>query len=89
MFKLLSAVEDNPKIWQGLYPGTWPNVSTSDGGGKPKTEFYWQLAVHVFADHNEYGPPFAHVQESASKKVRDPWVLKVKNQLNRYGHCFK
>jgi hypothetical protein len=83
VFKLLNAVEDNPEIRQGLYPGTGANASTAKGGGKPKTEFYWQLAVHLFADHEEYSAVFAGARESSSKKARDLWGLKVKNQLNR------
>ena len=86
VFKLLNSVEDIPEIRQGLYPGTGANASTASGGGKTKTEFYWQLATHVFTDHEEYGMPFLDVQKSSSKKTREPWVMKVKNQLNRYEH---
>ena len=41
-FKLLNVVEDDPEIRQGLYPGTGANVSTANGGGKPKTDFNTQ-----------------------------------------------
>ena len=84
VFKLLGTVEDDPEIRQGLYPGTGANASTANGGGKPKTEFYWQLATHLFADHEEYGAPFSDALNTTSKKAQDPWVLKVKNQLNRF-----
>jgi hypothetical protein len=84
VFKLLGGVEDNPEIRQGLYPGTGANASTANGGGKPKTDFYWQLATLLFADHEEYGTLFATAQESSSKKARESWLLKVKNQLNRF-----
>lgn len=84
MFKLLNAVEDDPEIRQGLYPGTGANASTANGSGKPKTEFYWQLATHLFGGHDEYGALFAGAQWSSTKKAREPWVLKVKNQLNRF-----
>ena len=53
-------------------------------GENQKTEFYWQLATHLFADHEEYGVPFLDALNTASKKARDPLVLKVKNQLNRF-----
>ena len=85
MFRLLNEVEDNPEIRQGLYPGTGANASTANGGGKPKTDFYWQLAVHLFADHEEYGGLLATAQQSTTKKDRESWVLKVKNQLNRFA----
>jgi len=77
-------VEDDPEIWQGLYPGTGANASSANGGGKPKTDFFWQLAVHLFSDHEEYGALIMGAQESSTKKARDPWVLKIKNQLNRF-----
>lgn len=79
MSKLLDEVEGNPEIKQGLYPGTG-----ADGGGKPKTEFYWRLAIHLFADNEEYSAPLAEAQRSSKKKDRAPWVLKVKNKLCRY-----
>ena len=84
-FKLLNAVEDNADIRQALYPGTGANVSAAKGGGKPKTDFYWKLATLLFADHEEYGALIAVAQESQKKKARDPWVLKIKNQLNRFA----
>jgi len=81
---LLSEVEDNCEIRQGLYPGTGANASTANGGGKPKTEFHWQLATHLFANHEEYGTLFEDAQRASTKKAREPWTLKVKNQLNRF-----
>lgn len=86
MLKLLSEVEDNREIRQALYPGTGANASTANGGGKPKTDFYWQLAVHLFADHEEYEKFFVEAKQSSLKKHREPWVLKVKNQLSRFAH---
>ena len=83
---MLSAVEDNRDIRQGLYPGTGANASSANGGGKPKTDFYWQLAVQLFADHEEYGTVIEEVRGSLMKKVWDPWVNKIKNQLNRFVH---
>lgn len=83
-FKLLNALEDDREIRQGLYPGTGANVSSANGGGKPKTDFFWQLAIQLFSDHEEYGTLIAGAKASSTKKARDPWVLKIKNQLNRF-----
>ena len=77
-------VEDDREIRQGLYPGTGANVSTANGGGKPKTEFYWQLATHLFTDHDDDGALFANTRQSSTKKAREPWILKIKNQLSRF-----
>jgi hypothetical protein len=79
----LNAVEDNPEIRQGLYPGTGGNASTAKGGGKPKTEFHMQLATQLFANHEEYGVPFASALQSSIKTERDSWGRRIKNQLNR------
>jgi len=72
-FKLLNAVEDDPEIRQGLYPGTGANVSTANGGGKPKTDFFWQLAVHLFSDNEEYAALIARAQKSSTEKGRFSW----------------
>jgi len=53
-------------------------------GEKPKTNFFWQLAVHLFSDNEEYAALITRAQKSSTKKARDPWVLKIKNQLNRF-----
>lgn len=84
VFRLLSGVEDDPEIRQGLYPGTGANASTTGGGGKAKTEFYWKLAVQLFADHPSLSEPFSAVRGTSVKKLQAPWVQKVKNQLNRF-----
>ncbi|KAF9237305.1 hypothetical protein BU15DRAFT_7126, partial [Melanogaster broomeanus] len=48
---LITAITDDEKICQGLYPAPGGNVSTKDGGGKPKTFWQYQLAVAIFANH--------------------------------------
>ena len=69
MLKLLSEVEDNREIRQGLYPGTGANASTANGGGKPKTDFYWKLALHLFteSESKESKHNTAEVIEEASE----------------------
>ena len=84
VFSLLNNLEEDREVRQGLFPGTGANVSTAGGGGKTKTEFYWKLAVDLFAGHQVYGVSFADAWESSVKKAREPWVLKVKNQINRF-----
>ena len=40
--------------------------------------------MELFADHEVYGVSFMDAQLSPVKKVREPWVLKVKNQITRF-----
>lgn len=78
---LISAITDDAEIKQGLFPPPGANVSTKNGGGKPKTEHQWALCVALFTEHPIYGPSFALV-ESAKDKER--WVNKIKNRLKKY-----
>jgi hypothetical protein len=78
---LISAITDDAEIKQGLFPPPGANVSTKNGGGKPKTEHQWALCVALFTEHPVYSPSFALV-ESAKDKER--WVNKIKNRLKKY-----
>ncbi len=75
---LVSALEDDKDIREKLFPPIGSNPSTQDGGGKPKTDFQYALAVAVFADHPIYGSMFAKAGSAVEKKG---WALKIKNRL--------
>lgn len=79
---LLTALTDNPEIQQALYPDVGANVSTSRGGGKPKTDHQWELCVCVFKNHPKYGAAFALAK---TKAQRTTWTNKIKNHLRRYA----
>lgn len=77
---LLTAITDNPEIQQALYPDAGANVSTSRGGGKPKTDYQWELCVCVFTNHPKYSASFALAK---TKGQRMTWTNKIKNHLRR------
>ncbi len=77
---LISMLEDNPVIKQGLFPLPGGNTSVSQGGSKPKIEYQYELARALFEDHEIYKDVFAQVKTSAEKGA---WALKIKNRLKR------
>lgn len=54
------------------------------GQGEKMTEFYWKLATRLFTNHRVYGASFADARASSVNKAREPWVLKVKNEIGRF-----
>lgn len=74
-WKLINAIRDDPSIRNGLYPKPGQNASTAQGGGKPKTEFYFALAIIMFKEH-----PAFNVEKMASVE-KSSWADKVKNCL--------
>ena len=50
----IAAITNDPLIKQGLFPSPGTNVSTSKGGGKPKTNHHYMVTVAIFGEHNVY-----------------------------------
>lgn len=82
MWLLINGIGDNEDIKNGLYPLPGGNTSLSKGGSKPKAEYHWALAFHIFENDIEYGEMITAAAKVA--KQRAVWGLKVKNKLSRY-----
>ena len=84
---LISAITDDPKIKQALFPSPGSNVSGSKGGGKPKTDFHWQLCQILFTNHVTYGPALSKVEACTDRKesvaLKRSWDIKIKNRLKK------
>ena len=78
---MITAISDDPEIKQGLFPSPGGNVSTQNGGGKPKTEHQWAICVALFKDHPVYSTSFALAQTA---KEKEKWTIKIKNWLKKY-----
>jgi hypothetical protein len=61
-----------------LSPSPGANVSTVKGGGKPKTDHHYALAVTLFAEHETYRDMFKLATEPKAKAA---WGKKIKNRL--------
>lgn len=85
-WSLITAISEDADVMRGLFPGPGANTSTTNGGGKKKTEFHFMLAVAIFADHEEYGADFARIEQAKSRKqksaLRQTWTGKIKNKLS-------
>jgi F0F1-type ATP synthase alpha subunit len=79
---LISILEEDEVIRQGLFPVPGANISVSQGGSKPKTDYQWMLAQRLFENHEKYRDMFALVQTPADKAN---WQRKIKNRLKRSG----
>lgn len=79
---LISAITNDQKIKQALYLSPGSNVSGSKGGGKPKTDFHWQLCQILFRVHDMYGPALQKVEECTDVKkhvaLKRTWGIKIK-----------
>jgi hypothetical protein len=80
-WSLISAITDDPAIKQGLFPSPGANVSTSKGGGKPKTDHQFALAAALFSEHSKYCEVFKLATSSKKKAV---WAKRIKNRLQKY-----
>jgi len=84
---LISAITNDPMIKQALFPSPGLNVSGSKGGGKPKTDFHWQLCQILFTDHEVYGPALRKAEECTVVKKcaawKRTWGIKIKNRLKK------
>ena len=79
---LMTAITDDDTIARALFPKVGPNPSTRSGGGRPKTDHYWELCKVLFTDHLEYGAAFAPALHG-DKTERKAWITKIKNRLCR------
>ncbi|KIM82048.1 hypothetical protein PILCRDRAFT_8279 [Piloderma croceum F 1598] len=86
---LISAITNDPMIKQALFPSPGSNVSGSKGGGKPKTDFHWQLCQILFTNHETYGLALCKAEECTIVKKRAAWKrtwgIKIKNRLKKMG----
>ena len=75
---------DNPAIKRALYPPEGTTPSSQKGGGKPKTDFQWQVCIELFVEDLKYRPAFtkAHaLSGKAASAARSSWAGKIKNWL--------
>ena len=79
----MTAITDDKVIEDALFPKVGPNPSTKSGGGKRKTDHYWEICKVLFTDHPEHGASFATALQGG-KKERGPWTTKIKNCLAWY-----
>ncbi|KAJ7672987.1 hypothetical protein DFH06DRAFT_1173981 [Mycena polygramma] len=84
-WSLITGIEEDEEIRDGLYPGPGAIKRT---GGKPKTHFYDALGVKLFADNPAYTEilaidPELSEAEQAKKKAEQRKLLagKVKNKV--------
>ncbi|KAF8174178.1 hypothetical protein K438DRAFT_2023231 [Mycena galopus ATCC 62051] len=78
---LVTAIEDDEEIRDGLFPGVG---AIKRKGGKPKTHYYYILAVTCFATHDKYQDAFAMDPESTEAQLaahRKLWSGKIKNRI--------
>ncbi|KAJ6583200.1 hypothetical protein B0H10DRAFT_1962287 [Mycena sp. CBHHK59/15] len=71
----------NRGIKQSLYPPCGPNVSTTNGSGKPKVNTQWKLAVLLLGDLDKYRDVLATCVKPNQKLVL---ANKMKNRLRAY-----
>jgi hypothetical protein len=75
---LISAITDDPIIKQGLFPSPGANVSTSKGGGKPKTDHHYAVALAIFGEHEAHRDAFRLATGPKEKAI---WGKKIKNRI--------
>ncbi|KAG8927477.1 hypothetical protein FRC01_007378 [Tulasnella sp. 417] len=76
---LLTSIEEDSDIRQGLFPGCGGNASTAKGGGKSKSKFHKALARMIFAGHGVHGDVYTR----ASPHEKKEWGKKIKNCLEK------
>ncbi|KAF8197818.1 hypothetical protein K438DRAFT_2016517 [Mycena galopus ATCC 62051] len=75
---MVALIGENAEIKQSLFPPCGPNASSQKGGGKPKTNAQWQLAVLLFGSMEKFKDAIAACTTAAQKRV---WANKIKNRL--------
>ncbi|KAJ6527138.1 hypothetical protein B0H19DRAFT_1335159 [Mycena capillaripes] len=81
-FAMITAIESDEEIRDGLFPGVGAIKRT---GGKPKTHFYYKVAVALFAEHPLYTDVFAIDPEQKAalrSQQRKLGIEKIKNKIN-------
>ncbi|KAJ6615359.1 hypothetical protein B0H10DRAFT_2220394 [Mycena sp. CBHHK59/15] len=76
--KLVALIMENKSIKQSLYPPCGPNASTTNGGGKPKTNAQWELCLLLLGDMEKYKDTLAAVK---TPKEKLSWGNKLKNRM--------
>ncbi|KAJ7911266.1 hypothetical protein B0H13DRAFT_2328479 [Mycena leptocephala] len=66
-------------IKRSLYPPCGPNASTQKGGGKPKVNAQWEVAVALLGDIEKYKDAIAACDTPKEKLV---FANKIKNRLS-------
>ncbi|KAF8183570.1 hypothetical protein K438DRAFT_1975044 [Mycena galopus ATCC 62051] len=72
---LITAIEDTALIRDSLFP---PVGAPKLSGGKPKSEYQYQLDKTLFAEHPKYTDAFTKAITPEEKKQ---WYKKIKNRL--------
>lgn len=79
---MVTAIENNEETRDGLFPGVGAIKRT---GGKPKTHYYYKIAVELFAEHPTYKDAFAidpNESRALKSQHRKLWIEKTKNKIN-------
>jgi hypothetical protein len=79
-WSLISAITDDPSIKQGLFLSPGTNVSTLKGGGKPKMDHQYAVAVAMFSEHEKFGETF---KLETGPKEKAVWAKQIKNRLTK------
>ncbi len=80
---LMTAITDDKIIKDALFLKVGPHPSSKSGGGKPKTDHYWEICKLLFMDHPKHGPAFAIALEGGKREC-GLWTTKIKNWLTQY-----
>jgi len=75
---------DDPAIKRALYPPVGMTPSSQKGGGKPKTDFQWQVCIELFGEDPTYVTSLAKARAlsgRATSAARSSWAGKIKNWL--------
>ncbi|KAJ6592762.1 hypothetical protein B0H19DRAFT_1365121 [Mycena capillaripes] len=73
--KLIQTIEERPLIRASLFP---PVGAPKITGGKPKSDYQYELAKKLFEKHPTYKDAFAKAVTAKGKKF---WYTKIKNRL--------
>lgn len=76
---------EHKQIKQSLYPPCGPNASTTNGGGKPKSNAHWDLFVLLLGDDEKYKASLAAAEAAAAvkkPKMKLAYANKIKNRLS-------
>jgi hypothetical protein len=82
--RLLNVIIDDPTIKRGLYPPVGSTPASQKGGGKPKTDFQWQVCLELFGNDPKYGKALnqaCNLSGKAASVARANWAGKIKNHL--------